>query len=1330
LIGVVAMANDLSFNVIALDKASATFVKAAGAIDRFAAKMDELDGKEAKVSVNVKADESTKALDSFTTRFALMSAGIVAASPAIGAAILGGVGAGFIGIAALALKSNKDVQAAYSSLWQGVVTETKSASAQLVPQFVGAAGQMGAAAQRLGPQLQAGFSAAGPDIAALTRGVVGFATNAMPGVVSSMQNSLPLFSASANAMGTLGTAFGSAVQSVGQHSAEYGSFMQSLASITSSALGLAVSLVNDIASVWSQNSGIINSAVSSTAQVISGLAQGVLPVLSFALGTAANALATISSVLGPVAPILGGVAAGALALWGAFKAAGAIKSVIKSFADAVLDAGTAAETNAAKAATMIAAHQGVAVSASAAASAVQASGVRASSAALSFGTMASSLAGPIGIGLTVATTLLGLFSSGTNDAANSSTGLKTSLDGVTSALQASNGAVNGAVVGALQAEQKFKDAADATAKFGISQSSLASSILQGGPALDQLRSQLQEIIKANTQAGVTAGRAGTVGAGLNDVGRSASDALKKLNDLSNGYGTSTGAAQENGKALQENASKLVQSTDGQEAASGAAQSFGLNLGVVSAGFSQIATTSKDANIGVAAVAEQFGKNQLATVNAQAAITTGFAQADKAVVQAKTAVTSASRSVEQASRSVADAQHQEATAARAVVQAQQGVQDAQHGVVTAERAVKDAVAGVTTARKAYVQAQQDDIAAERALSDARQQAIRDLKAMHLQLDDQYTSEASARVRLFDAQQTATGLGVTSLNARSIAGQTVTTTNEPTVKAAIDLLSAQNGLNSALNTGVNLRQDVAVADAAGVNGAANVVSAQKALISAQDQVTSSSQGIVRAQQQVSDANYGLSQANRNLQRAQQSVSDAAYALQRSHQAVRDAEYQVSTASAQLQTAQQNLSTAQDATSHSFDLNTEAGRRNLGQLYTLADAINAEFGPTAIGYSTMIGDVASSFGISKQAAADMLAQLKLIPADWRFGVTAVAQVDLTPLQNFKGQGGYFKDGFRSAGGQLGFAEGGHVRGPGGPRSDVIDARLSNNEFVQPSDSVDYYGVGFMEAVRQKQIPKFASGGLVAGNFFGAGAGVGYMSVRNTATVMGAKNLPVLPQYVAPAVSFGPVAGVSGDRAGNKAIVQQVFASMFGWTGPQWEAATRLIMGESGFNNMAQNPTSSAFGMFQFLNPTWGGYGIPKTSDPTQQAIAGGRYISARYGSPLGAWNAWSSRSPHWYADGGLVDTKRLTSSMYGGNKPGSYDNGGSLKPGWNLAYNGTGKPENVRTSSAEDRLLTELRAVKDAVQEMTKMTMRGEVTLDGKRLLGEVKGAFTTLTTEAGF
>lgn len=54
-----------------------------------------------------------------------------------------------------------------------------------------------------------------------------------------------------------------------------------------------------------------------------------------------------------------------------------------------------------------------------------------------------------------------------------------------------------------------------------------------------------------------------------------------------------------------------------------------------------------------------------------------------------------------------------------------------------------------------------------------------------------------------------------------------------------------------------------------------------------------------------------------------------------------------------------------------------------------------------------------------------------------------------------------------------------------------------------------------------------------------------------------------------------------------------------------------ESGWNPNAQNPTSTAFGIAQFLNGTWAGTGYTKTTDPFQQIDAGLTYIKQRYGS-----------------------------------------------------------------------------------------------------------------------
>lgn len=55
-----------------------------------------------------------------------------------------------------------------------------------------------------------------------------------------------------------------------------------------------------------------------------------------------------------------------------------------------------------------------------------------------------------------------------------------------------------------------------------------------------------------------------------------------------------------------------------------------------------------------------------------------------------------------------------------------------------------------------------------------------------------------------------------------------------------------------------------------------------------------------------------------------------------------------------------------------------------------------------------------------------------------------------------------------------------------------------------------------------------------------------------------------------------------------------------------------ESGWNPNADNPSSTAFGIAQFLNGTWKSTGVQKTNDPYKQIDAGLTYIQQRYGSP----------------------------------------------------------------------------------------------------------------------
>jgi hypothetical protein len=68
-----------------------------------------------------------------------------------------------------------------------------------------------------------------------------------------------------------------------------------------------------------------------------------------------------------------------------------------------------------------------------------------------------------------------------------------------------------------------------------------------------------------------------------------------------------------------------------------------------------------------------------------------------------------------------------------------------------------------------------------------------------------------------------------------------------------------------------------------------------------------------------------------------------------------------------------------------------------------------------------------------------------------------------------------------------------------------------------------------------------------------------------------------------------------------------------------------ESGWNPNAQNPSSTAYGIPQFLDSTWAGTGIAKTSDGYRQIDAGLIYLDSRYGSPCGGWA--HSQATGWY-------------------------------------------------------------------------------------------------------
>ena len=126
-------------------------------------------------------------------------------------------------------------------------------------------------------------------------------------------------------------------------------------------------------------------------------------------------------------------------------------------------------------------------------------------------------------------------------------------------------------------------------------------------------------------------------------------------------------------------------------------------------------------------------------------------------------------------------------------------------------------------------------------------------------------------------------------------------------------------------------------------------------------------------------------------------------------------------------------------------------------------------------------------------------------------------------------------------------------------------------------------------------------------------------------AQKIAVASKVVAPvrnvqSVVVQPYNGSNGDVV---ALGQAKCNAAFG--PDEWNAFYTIVQKESGWNPNAQNRHSTAYGLGQFLNSSWKGTGIAKTSDPNLQLDAVVNYIRSRYGTPSRALQFHLSHN--WY-------------------------------------------------------------------------------------------------------
>lgn len=142
-----------------------------------------------------------------------------------------------------------------------------------------------------------------------------------------------------------------------------------------------------------------------------------------------------------------------------------------------------------------------------------------------------------------------------------------------------------------------------------------------------------------------------------------------------------------------------------------------------------------------------------------------------------------------------------------------------------------------------------------------------------------------------------------------------------------------------------------------------------------------------------------------------------------------------------------------------------------------------------ATLAKTTTLSFGLDTSSLDAVRTQLETLADDLRSKM--VIPITVTPAADMAGLAAPVGTGAVSF---PGFAEGGHIRGPGTGTSDSILARLSNGEFVMRAAAVQRYGTALLERMNGLHIPKFAEGGLVAGAA-ATGGGDNYLGTMDLA-------------------------------------------------------------------------------------------------------------------------------------------------------------------------------------------------------------------------------------------
>lgn len=281
---------------------------------------------------------------------ALAGALVAAAAPLIITGLALGVGAGLLGLGAVALRNSEPLKQAMRDTGASISSSLQRAAQPLEGAFLQALLTLQGAVQRLEPYLSRMFAALAPVVPVLAEALADMAINTMPGLLAAMPGVVAAFSELAEHLPMLGALLGELFRLIGDNEAVIRQtitavfiFADALVAVLAGALTVAGRYLTIQRQAFDALAGGVSGAMARIVAVVqwmSALLRGILGALSAYLQTtwavivavASGAWTQLRAVTGAAWAAIRGVVAGA---------AGAIAAVVRGLLDALRGAWTA-----------------------------------------------------------------------------------------------------------------------------------------------------------------------------------------------------------------------------------------------------------------------------------------------------------------------------------------------------------------------------------------------------------------------------------------------------------------------------------------------------------------------------------------------------------------------------------------------------------------------------------------------------------------------------------------------------------------------------------------------------------------------------------------------------------------------------------------------------------------------------------------------------------------------------------------------------------------------------------------------------------------------------